>query len=173
MNQHPELDANDIVSTPLPPSSSPSRLPSLQEVLNRYRLRRGGNKGKQQQQRSHLPQGGGRKSPVPGNPSQSSGDQGDGGNTSGGTGGLPPPPLAGPVSSGGGLAGGGLGGEGKGEEGSGGGSGCGKLFPIRNMNVMNPLDSGDNQIDDTVNRRRAARMHSLLQVRSWQSVIIP
>lgn len=40
-----------------------------------------------------------------------------------------------------------------------------KLFPIRNMNVMNPLDSSDNQIDDTVNRRRAARMHSLLQVR--------
>lgn len=39
-----------------------------------------------------------------------------------------------------------------------------KLFPIRNMNVMNPLDSSDNQIDDTVNRRRAARMHSLLQV---------
>ena len=39
-----------------------------------------------------------------------------------------------------------------------------RRFPIRNMNVMNPLDSTDNQIDDTVNRRRAARMHSLLQV---------
>lgn len=57
------------------------------------------------------------------------------------------------------------------DEGVGGGAGAGaggekkKLFPIRNMNVMNPLDSSDNQIDDTVNRRRAARMHSLLQVR--------
>ncbi|CAM9739893.1 unnamed protein product, partial [Pylaiella littoralis] len=43
-----------------------------------------------------------------------------------------------------------------------------KLFPIRNMNVMNPLDSDDNQIDDTVNRRRAARMHSLLQMGARQ-----
>ncbi|CAN0496257.1 unnamed protein product, partial [Ectocarpus sp. 12 AP-2014] len=33
---------------------------------------------------------------------------------------------------------------------------------------MNPLDSSDNQIDDTVNRRRAARMHSLLQMGARQ-----
>ena len=57
-------------------------------------------------------------------------------------------------------AGGGTNGEGKEE--------CARKFPIRNMNVMNPLDNSDNQIDDTVNRRRAARMHSLLQVRRWE-----
>lgn len=46
-----------------------------------------------------------------------------------------------------------------------------RKFPVRIMNVMNPLDSSDNQIDDTVNRRRAARMHSLLQVKESYFVL--
>ncbi|CAN0114861.1 unnamed protein product, partial [Discosporangium mesarthrocarpum] len=49
-------------------------------------------------------------------------------------------------------------------EGEGAVEGGGGGFPIRNMNVMNPLDPTDNLIDETVNRRRARRMQSLLQV---------
>lgn len=125
----------------------------LQEVLNRYRLRQGG-RGRPRSQ------GGGRKSPMIANSgAQSVGEPPDFSPATG----VPPPGMsvaaAGPAEAtgeGGGSGAGGPVGEGKED-------GVGK-FPIRNMNVMNPLDSSDNQIDDTVNRRRAARMHSLLQV---------
>ncbi|CAN0073697.1 unnamed protein product, partial [Ectocarpus sp. 8 AP-2014] len=137
------------------------------EVLNRYRLRQtgrgrnhGGSTGGGGAQRHHHQQtagSGGRKSPqIGGTGAQSTGEPGE---SMAGAAGVASVPGADGGKEDGVVVG-------VGAAAAAAAAGAGekkKLFPIRNMNVMNPLDSSDNQIDDTVNRRRAARMHSLLQ----------
>lgn len=163
----------NYVLTPsnIPPARFlPPRARRLQEVLNRYRLRHG-NKAKQQ--RAHAIGSGGRKSPGTATTTPTTASTlGVGVSDLAGD----APILRGPGVDAGfseiGLRGAAVGqvAAGAGGERGGGVSGVGgkdeqsRKFPIRNMNVMNPLDCNDNQIDDTVTRKRAARMHSLLQV---------
>ncbi|CAM9149523.1 unnamed protein product, partial [Scytosiphon promiscuus] len=155
----------------------PAPLLLSQEVLNRYRLRqtgRGrGNRGGGGSNSSHVPRHNHHQ--QSGTLSKPTGEKGE----QVGTAAAAAATAAGGVLVGGAaVAGPGSAGPGTGKEGAGGVAGAAgggesgankkKLFPIRSMNVMNPLDSSDNQIDDTVNRRRAARMHSLLQMGARQ-----
>lgn len=120
---------------------------ATQELLQRYRVRQPDRRRESSSgQRSHGT-GGGRLSPISTNNTANHAVQGPG--AEGGVTG-----EVAPVGSGSG--------DGRDE--------AEKSFPIRNMNVMNPLDPSDNQIENTVNRRRAARMHSLLQVRGVQNM---